>query len=68
MLNWSCSSVMAACMGVTYIIDHFLIIETSGSSDHGVLEKSQLFIPGSGLAKKLYLKWSDQQTTFKEPF
>ena len=29
-------------MGVTYIIDHFLIIETGGSSDHGVLEKSQL--------------------------
>ena len=23
----------------------------------GVLDKSQLFIPGSGLAKKLYLKW-----------
>ena len=38
MLNLSCSSVMASCMGVTYIIDHFLIIETGGSSDHGFLK------------------------------
>lgn len=30
--------------------------EAGGTSDHGVLDKSQLFIPGSGLAKKLYLK------------
>ena len=63
MLNWSCSSVMASCMGVT-----FSHIEAGGSSDHGLFDKSQLFIPGSGLAKKLYLKWSDQQTTLKEPF
>jgi proteasome assembly chaperone 2 len=32
--------------------------ETEGTP--GVLEKSQLFTPGSGLAKKLYLKWSSE--------
>ncbi|CAI8019368.1 Proteasome assembly chaperone 2 [Geodia barretti] len=32
--------------------------ETDGTP--GVLDKSQLFFPGSGLAKKLYLKWSSE--------